>query len=127
MLKHCSLCQRDLPIESFNKKRKECKDCSKDLKLFGRYGITREQYNAKLEEQSGRCAICPATPEESGVFHNDHDHKCCPTIKTCGKCLRGLICSKCNTAIGLMNDNPERLRKAAEYVEKYKLERIDLH
>ncbi len=32
--------------------------------------------------------------------------------------IRGLLCSNCNTAIGLLSDNPEIIRKAADYLEK---------
>jgi hypothetical protein len=113
------MCERDLDTTSFNKKRKECKDCSVIVKLKDRYGITLQLYNDMLDSQNGHCAICPATPEEVGTLCVDHDHSCCPESKTCGKCLRGLLCPRCNTAIGLLDDDTNRMQNAASYVELY--------
>lgn len=114
------MCGRDLDPSLFNSKRKECKDCSVVVKLLHRYGITKEQYDKMLEDQGGHCAICPATPEEVGTLCVDHDHSCCPGAKTCGKCLRALLCPRCNTAIGLLDDSVERIQKAAAYVQLFK-------
>lgn len=114
------MCGEDVPLEGFNSKRKECRDCSVDVKLFDRYGITKGQYLEKLKEQNGHCAICPATPEEVGTLCVDHDHSCCPGSKTCGKCLRGLLCPRCNTAIGLLDDNVDKMHNAASYIGFYK-------
>lgn len=116
-LKNCYMCEEYK--EEFNSKRKECRDCSVVMKLLQRYGITLEQYNKKLEEQDGHCAICPAKPEEVGTLCVDHDHSCCATEKTCGNCLRGLLCSRCNAAIGLLDDSVEKIMAAAEYVQFY--------
>jgi predicted Zn-ribbon and HTH transcriptional regulator len=48
----------------------------------------------------------------------DHDHRCCPTIKTCGKCVRGILCSNCNTSAGLQGDSSSNLRALADYLDK---------
>lgn len=117
--KDCYLCERSLKLTDFHSKRRECKDCSKSIKLTYRYGITMEDYQVLLEEQNGVCAICQRSPEEAGVLAVDHDHRCCPTEKTCGKCIRGLICTCCNVSIGRFNDDVERLVRAAEYLKSY--------
>lgn len=50
----------------------------------------------------------------------DHDYACCPKKdKSCGHCVRGFICSPCNSAIGFMQNSPEALRMAAQYLEQY--------
>ena len=88
------------------------------------YGITLEQYNAMAAKQGGGCAVCGQSPRGTGLnqkrLHVDHDHSCCSgKKKTCGRCLRGLLCSNCNIAMGLLNDDPEKLRALASYLEDY--------
>lgn len=81
------------------------------------YGITLDQYEVLLEKQDGVCAICLRPERRKSRYggtcrlHVDHDHKT-------GK-LRGLLCSTCNFAIGGMNDSPELLRAAADYLEAH--------
>lgn len=122
MLKNCYLCERNLPAIEFNKKRKECKNCSVAIKLLDRYGITLEQYNEMLASQGNRCAICPATPEEVGTLCVDHDHSCCPESKTCGECIRGLLCDRCNRGLGYFLDSVQSLSEAVKYIEFHRKE-----
>jgi hypothetical protein len=47
----------------------------------------------------------------------DHDHRCCPTsAKSCGQCVRGLLCGRCNAAAGLLKDSPDRAVSLARYL-----------
>ncbi|UJV41637.1 endonuclease VII domain-containing protein [Streptomyces sp. AMCC400023] len=80
-----------------------------------RYGLTPERYAAMVEDQEGRCLVCRETPEKLVV---DHDHSCCPGRYTCGRCVRGLLCSLCNKALGSLRDNPEYARAAARYLSQ---------
>lgn len=80
------------------------------------YGITIEQYEALLSDQNGKCAGCQTRPD-SKRFAVDHDHKCCPGRKSCGKCIRGLLCSRCNTALGLMNEDKQIIVRLLTYME----------
>lgn len=94
------------------------KDRGRKSKYARTYGITLEDYDRMLEEQGGRCKICPAT-EGSGrtkYFSIDHDHSCCPGPTACGQCIRGLLCSRCNLILGQVNDDPALLQRMAEYV-----------
>lgn len=50
----------------------------------------------------------------------DHDHKCCPTGYSCHNCVRGILCHKCNSAAGLLNDNPDIMLGLATYIIKNK-------
>lgn len=115
----CYLCERNLSLTDFHSKRRECKNCSKGIKLIYRYGISMEDYEKLLFEQDGVCAICQRSPEEVGVLAVDHDHRCCPTERTCGKCIRSLLCTDCNISIGRFNDDVVRLERAAEYLRSY--------
>jgi hypothetical protein len=45
-------------------------------------------------------------------LHVDHDHACCPGPKSCGKCVRFLLCDKCNVGLGSFSDDPLRMAKA---------------
>jgi hypothetical protein len=84
-----------------------------------KYGITPERYDAILAKQGGRCAVCGTTePGGKGTWSIDHDHQCCPHQGSCGSCVRGLLCSNCNTAAGLLADDPERAERMAEYFRK---------
>ena len=67
-----------------------------------RYGITEEQYDELLATQDNKCAVCK-TEFMEGIGPNiDHDHNCCPGAKSCGACLRGLLCSNCLTLASLV-------------------------
>lgn len=87
----------------------------------GTYGITAVQYQELLAAQGGVCAICGAEPGKDGntFLCVDHDHSCCPGPTSCGKCVRGLLCSKCNVAIGFFYDDVTSLRNAANYLENF--------
>jgi hypothetical protein len=89
-------------------------------KLRSNYGITPKQYADMLEAQGGVCAIC-GSPDPGGKPHFavDHDHSCCPGSRSCGRCVRGLLCAKCNNGIGMFADSPDRLRGAIAYLEEY--------
>lgn len=80
------------------------------------FGITAEQYEALREKQENACAICGKVAEP---LRPDHDHACCPRKdKACGRCIRGLLCSKCNVGLGHFDDDVERLMKAAAYLTR---------
>lgn len=78
-----------------------------------RYGLTPEAYQELYSEQGGRCATCGTAPEK---FYIDHDHACCAGTKSCGECVRGLLCFNCNTALGQVKDNPRILLAMVEYL-----------
>jgi Recombination endonuclease VII len=77
------------------------------------YGVSLETYDDIFSQQEGRCAICSVllVAYDRGT-HLDHRHGGDQTI-------RGILCSSCNTGIGMMADNPERLRAAANYLERH--------
>jgi hypothetical protein len=86
-----------------------------------RFGMTRDDYDRMLAAQGGVCKVCGTdVPGGRGVeFHVDHDRACCPGHRSCGKCIRGLLCSPCNVILGLAKDDPERLRGLADYIEQW--------
>lgn len=76
---------------------------------LARYGMTVDQFRSMTEQQGGVCAICRRRAKTPRL-HVDHCH-------TTGA-VRGLLCEKCNVALGLFDDDPERMREAATYLEK---------
>jgi len=103
-------------VQPKDRKRAICKSCVYKERISSQYGLTIEQYNLILVSQGNVCAICNAT----GPLCIDHDHSCCPGIHTCGKCIRGLLCRNCNTGLGLLKDDPQRLSKAIDYLRHSK-------
>jgi len=81
------------------------------------YRLTVEQYQAKLVEQNFRCANLGCSNSVVKGGHVDHDHTCCPTRESCGKCVRGILCPGCNTGLGMLKDDIARVRGAAAYLE----------
>lgn len=100
---------RDPKRDQENRLRARCKA----------YGITVEQYRAMLAAQDGRCGMCNLPEEENGIMLAiDHDHACCPDpCRSCGRCLRGLLCDPCNRALGYVEGYRER---ADRYLRKGK-------
>lgn len=84
---------------------------TKNSYLRKKYGITLIDYNRMLEEQNGVCKICKKDGKDrAGALHVDHCHI---TNK-----VRGLLCARCNIALGNLNDDPELFRKAIKYLEE---------
>lgn len=71
-----------------------------------KYGISQEQYQAALDRQGGKCYSCPST---EGLCV-DHCHET-------GR-FRGLLCGPCNRALGLLKDDPIRLRRLIQYLKE---------
>lgn len=122
-LKKCICCKIKKTIENFAvcKIKKDgyqgrCKDCIKNSYLKRIFGITLDEYNNILTKQNNKCAICltdnPSTTNSKKRFFSvDHCHA---TNK-----IRGLLCSKCNVAIGTLGDNSEGIYKAFIYLKNF--------
>jgi hypothetical protein len=75
---------------------------------LSRYGINVEQYDQMLLDQGGVCLSCSKTCVTGQPLSVDHCHET-------GK-IRGLLCRKCNSALGLLNDDPELVNRALLYL-----------
>ena len=87
--------------------------------IHKKYKLTKQMYLDMLEQQNGVCAICQNPPNRNWLAV-DHDHSCCPGIKSCGKCVRGLLCGSCNSFLGRVKEDPTKL---LAYLQKYAKER----
>lgn len=121
----CKQCGKPIP-DSRRKQAEFCKpSCAREwaLENGGRewtadynrsylYGITREQYDAMVEAQEGKCAICRRS-EWGGRHNKPHVDHCHETGR-----VRGLLCDGCNNGLGRFGDDPERLERAAAYLRQ---------
>ena len=128
MLKHCKKCDTTKPIENFYlaKGRKDgrswwCSDCARahrkkkydpaknrEYQLKSLYNVSTEVYDLMYSQQGGACKICRKNFDSLCV---DHDHKT-------GN-VRGLLCHKCNKAIGLLEDDISNLSNAITYLNEH--------
>lgn len=132
--KVCSKCRALKSYEEFKSGRNGyagldpyCRKCNTvyqwqlRLKL---YNLTEEQYWGLYNKQGGVCAICKQ-PEtyitklgEVQKLHIDHDHKCCPErAVSCGNCIRGLLCQRCNLFLGRVEDSEDLLLSMIDYLK----------
>lgn len=82
-------------------------------RLLSEYGITQSDWDVLHAAQNGSCAICGATGgwrANAGRLVVDHCHNT--------NQVRGLLCPSCNRGLGQFEDDPERLRQAARYIEE---------
>lgn len=128
----CTYCRRELSIGNFCTSKTNargvshtCKDCrgkhprhksmQRNYRLKRDFGIDHAEYERMLASQGGRCAICgttdPGHHSRDGHFCIDHDHRT-------GE-VRKLLCHKCNTMLGIVDDDQEWLAKAIKYLSEH--------
>lgn len=83
-------------------------DTNRNSHLVRNYGITLDEFNAMLRKQHGVCAICEGVCSSGKNLSVDHDHQT--------GAIRGLLCSNCNRAIGLLGDRHDWAQRAADYL-----------
>lgn len=93
--------------------------CDRCRRLRYCYKVDRAWVRHKLQEQDG-CSGCHTTDSGGKDWCIDHDHACCPgSAKSCGACVRGVLCSLCNMALGSARDDAWVLRSLIRYKERY--------
>jgi Recombination endonuclease VII len=134
-VKICTQCDLKKPVTEFARhsgtkdgRRPDCRSChakyhrrrrtdervrrNDDYKTW--YRITLDDYERMVAEQDGKCAICRCEPNHANKRHKrlvvDHDHET-------GR-VRGLLCNKCNRALGIFKDSVAVLEKAISYLRK---------
>jgi hypothetical protein len=126
--KWCSGCRRyQRPSDFYQRAESKnglshwCKSCESIQGRLKNYQLTPEAFEALLIQQGGACALCKSKdPGGKGTWHVDHDHRCCPYPgKSCGKCVRGLLCHGCNLGLGNFEDDINRLKAAIAYLERH--------
>jgi len=109
-----------IPNKKIYKYAKQDLKYSREYVLMYKYGLTFDKF---LEMSKDGCQICRETRERN--LNVEHDHNCCNGYgATCGKCVRGVVCNRCNLTIakyenGLIRDDNELKDKIKEYLEAY--------
>lgn len=116
--KRCIKCKEVKPISEFMVNKSTitghgawCFSCGIWVSMKNKYGVGREWYESIFSIQKGLCAICHQP--SSDRLCADHDH-------STGK-MRGLLCQKCNAAIGHFKDSQSIIRSAIDYLNKHNL------
>jgi hypothetical protein len=112
---YCSGCLEDKSLDRFGKNKGKrygvnayCKECSRNSVVKSKYGLSTAEYRELIQAQEGKCAICAGTCSTNQRLCVDHCHKT--------GAVRGLLCNNCNRAIGLLQDDPNLLQQAKDYL-----------
>lgn len=92
------------------RQRPERKAADRAGHLKRKYGISLADYERMFEAQGGVCAICGEARPEERTLHVDHDHAT--------GVIRGLLCFRCNNALGDFREEYELFRRAADYLDR---------
>lgn len=113
--KKCSMCRQILPSSEFSRYapaadglRTYCLVCDRVVRRAGKYGLTRERVCDMLTQ--GRCEACDCALAETGDRHIDHRHS--------DGAVRGILCERCNTTLGKVEESPEILMGICRYIER---------
>lgn len=117
--RECQACGKVAPIHQYPSERKAnqvasklCESCRKLDMTLRRYKITSERWWGMYDVQGGKCLLCFRSFEETRAVI-DHDHSCCAS-GSCGSCVRGLLCQRCNWVVGVR----EGILADSGYVER---------
>lgn len=131
--RRCSRCLEIKPLDAFgsNKwskdgKRSHCKACRRqasadrhrETNLLQKYDLTLQEYDELIKTQGGVCACC-GKPETA--LDTKGNGKLRPlSIDHChiSDAIRGLLCYRCNITLGILHENPERVKALLKYVEE---------
>lgn len=107
--KHCSQFSKSLySIKGYKYQCKKCDSISNKKTYFkDNWGISIEELNAMKLKQENKCACC----EKESELVIDHNHKT--------GIFRDLVCNKCNTIIGLLDEDKEMIKKILNYIQKH--------
>lgn len=129
----CKLCMRERSLQRYQdpevrrksresgaRWRERNPDADADKTLRRKYGITLVDYNKLFEAQGGVCALCKKGETTKRMKKGEGRERL--AVDHChdtGR-VRGLLCFKCNTAIGSLGDTEEDAQKVVEYLNKSK-------
>jgi len=103
--------QKKLAKLWYEKNKKSCLLRARKNRLARIYNLSVEEYDSKLNAQNGKCAICSELPVNNKLLSVDHCHKT-------GK-VRGLLCHKCNAALGMLREDINIFNSAISYLKQH--------
>jgi len=120
----CSECKgraasRRLPFIKSRARGYRSPHSRREYTLRSKYGLTFEKFQEMIFYQEGKCTICGRHQDEIAGKHPlvvDHDH-------ANGK-VRALVCNRCNTLVGYIENHGGLLDKARAYIERHKTIRV---
>ena len=134
-MKDCCVCKLTKELAEFSfirgKPYPRCKQCDRERKKKERqlrdhshvdrkhwlkkaYGLTPDDYITMFDDAHGRCEIC-------GVHQAELDYHLVVDHCHSNGHIRGLLCKRCNSALGLLDDDLERFDKCKEYLSARRL------
>lgn len=108
----CSKCDRQRTYQYRRDNPEREKLYKRRHKLKKLYGMSINDVEEMIKKQKGSCKICQGTFNTIIRPRVDHDH-------SNGK-IRGILCNRCNTGLGLFRDNETFLSRASSYIKKNK-------
>jgi len=118
---YCIECRKEYNRAWERKNREQRRECrqlpenkkkNKKIARLKKYGLTLDQWNQMREDQKHKCLICHTHEKDC-----QQETLCVDHCHSTGK-VRGLLCHNCNRGIGLMNDCPENVKRALEYLSE---------
>lgn len=104
-----------------------CKECnrgkSKTRQMYSKYGITTDKVKQMLIDQNNTCKVCFSNIKYLSRFNKRNESACIDHCHKTGK-VRGLLCSNCNRALGLLKDNESIMLRAYNYLVQYKSDEL---
>jgi hypothetical protein len=102
-------------LKTYQRKKRSSLKRFRD-RLQYKYSLSIQDFDEMLSVQLGKCAACRMPLKDVLEPHIDHDHACCPGKKSCGKCVRGLLCARCNKTLGNAGDSIDVLNGLIRYL-----------
>ena len=131
----CKVIHSDITPYAWQQRKYYCRECRKEISrviyqrdpekhlaprrgeknrsimMKHRYGLSIESWQDMVDAQQGCCALCDTYAIDPKKLKIDHNHET-------GQ-VRGLLCNNCNAGLGMFDENPYKLQKAINYINKH--------
>lgn len=123
LIHDCMDCHKPFAFLQVTKRPRRCPPCGATRTMHmthvRNYRLAPDEYERRFAAQGRACAICGTTTSGQRNFHIDHDRSCCAGARSCGTCVRGILCNLCNLGLGCFTDSPKKLAAAVAYLDAW--------